>query len=173
MQLKEVADRHGKPAYLEMSSVNPVFVLNDYLEANLEKLAGETYPQIRLMTAGAKGWVLATPENNVKFSALLFSFGVPLQKDLNQPLGLMVGAVGGTPSGFFRSCPARRRPAGAGCRQKTAAMTMGLPSTEGRRRSQRRPRRVRPPPRRGRSPVTAGGRRPDWRQPPSGPPGSR
>ena len=43
MQLKEVADRYGKPAYLEMSSVNPVFVLSEYLEANGEALAGEFF----------------------------------------------------------------------------------------------------------------------------------
>jgi sialate O-acetylesterase len=34
---------------------------------------------------------------------MLFSFGLPLQKQLNVPVGLMVGAVGGTPSGFWLS----------------------------------------------------------------------
>ena len=43
MQLKEVADKYGKPVYLEMSSVNPVFVLRDYLEANLTALASEFF----------------------------------------------------------------------------------------------------------------------------------
>jgi 2,5-dioxopentanoate dehydrogenase len=43
MQLKEVADRHGKPVYLEMSSVNPVFILPDYLAANSEALAAEFF----------------------------------------------------------------------------------------------------------------------------------
>jgi len=43
----------------------------------------------------------ATPENNKKFSALLFSFGVPLQQQLDEPVGLLVGAVGGTPSGAW------------------------------------------------------------------------
>ena len=68
MQLKEVADRYGKPAYLEMSSVNPVFVLPDYLEANSEALAGEfftsctmgtgqfcTNPGLLVLPAGAQG----------------------------------------------------------------------------------------------------------------------
>ncbi|WP_394794660.1 aldehyde dehydrogenase (NADP(+)) [Armatimonas sp.] len=50
MQLKEVADRYGKPAYLEMSSVNPVFVLRDYLEANLEALAGEFFTSCTMGT---------------------------------------------------------------------------------------------------------------------------
>ena len=72
-------------------------------DPGLEKIAGESYPKLRLMTAGTKGWVESTPENNQKFSALLFSFGVPLQKELNVPLGLMVGAVGGTPSGYWLS----------------------------------------------------------------------
>lgn len=60
-----------------------------------------TYPKLRLMKRGA--WQEATPENIASFSALLFSFGVPLQKELDVPVGLMVGAVGGTPSGFWLS----------------------------------------------------------------------
>ncbi|MEY4485132.1 MAG: hypothetical protein RL693_2584, partial [Verrucomicrobiota bacterium] len=48
-------------------------------------------------------WQEATPETIKSFSALLFSFGVPLQKELDVPVGLMVGAVGGTPSGFWLS----------------------------------------------------------------------
>ena len=38
-----------------------------------------------------------------KMSALLFSFGFPLQKEIGVPLGIMVGAVGGTSSGFWLS----------------------------------------------------------------------
>ena len=72
-------------------------------DPELEKIAAATYPKLRLKSPNAQGWLEATPENNVKFSALLFSFGVPLQKDLNVPLGLMVGAVGGTPSGYWLS----------------------------------------------------------------------
>ena len=79
--------------------------VNNYVKNDpvLEKLAAATYPKLRLMTAGQKGWVEATPENNQRFSALLFSFGVPLQKELNVPLGILVGAVGGTPSGIWLS----------------------------------------------------------------------
>lgn len=43
MQLKEVADKHGKPVYLEMSSVNPIFLLPGYLEANNDALAAEFF----------------------------------------------------------------------------------------------------------------------------------
>lgn len=79
----------------------------------LAAAAKESYPKIRLMKKGAKDvWQEATPETIPGFSALLFSFGFPLQKEVDVPVGLMVGAVGGTPSGFwlseemFRSDPA-------------------------------------------------------------------
>lgn len=41
MRLKDVADRHGKPVYLEMSSVNPVFVLPGVLAERGDALADE------------------------------------------------------------------------------------------------------------------------------------
>jgi sialate O-acetylesterase len=69
----------------------------------LAQMAAETYPKIRLIRCGRKSWEEATPQSIPPFSALLFSFGVPLQKELNVPLGLMVGAVGGTPSGMWVS----------------------------------------------------------------------
>jgi sialate O-acetylesterase len=69
----------------------------------LAKLAAETYPKIRLIRCGRTSWQEATPQNIQGFSAMLFSFGVPLQKELNVPVGLMVGAVGGTPSGRWLS----------------------------------------------------------------------
>jgi sialate O-acetylesterase len=74
--------------------------------------AATAYPHLRIIRSGWKGWEASTPDSNARFSALLFSFGVPLQKELNVPVGLMVGAVGGTPSGFwltedmYRSDPA-------------------------------------------------------------------
>ncbi len=76
------------------------YVKNDPV---LAKLAAETYPKLRLIRCGRTTWLEATPQNIQSFSAMLFSFGVPLQKDLNVPLGLMVGAVGGTPSGRWLS----------------------------------------------------------------------
>lgn len=70
----------------------------------LAAAAQQTYPQLRLLRKDANAtWEQATPETNPKFSALLFSFGFPLQKELGIPVGLMVGAVGGTPSGFWLS----------------------------------------------------------------------
>jgi sialate O-acetylesterase len=67
----------------------------------LAKLAAGTYPKVRLMGSGRSGWQEADPKNNVGFSALLFAFGVRLQQDLDVPVGLIVGAVGGTPSGSW------------------------------------------------------------------------
>ncbi|MCX7045512.1 MAG: hypothetical protein NTX50_08530 [Candidatus Sumerlaeota bacterium] len=69
----------------------------------LEKIAAGTYPKLRLISKGWKGWTEATPENNTRMSAMLFAFGQPLQKELDIPVGLLVGAVGGTPSGNWLS----------------------------------------------------------------------
>jgi sialate O-acetylesterase len=70
----------------------------------LDEASKQTCPQLRLLRKDANAtWEQATPETNPKFSALLFSFGFPLQKELGVPVGLMVGAVGGTPSGFWLS----------------------------------------------------------------------
>lgn len=70
----------------------------------LDAASKQSYPHLRLLRKDPTAtWEQATPETNVKFSAMLFSFGFPLQKELNVPVGLMVGAVGGTPSGFWLS----------------------------------------------------------------------
>ena len=63
-------------------------------------IAKAPYPKLRLYRGG---WKAATPENIRGFSALLFSFGQPLQAELEIPVGLIVGAVGGTPSGRWLS----------------------------------------------------------------------
>jgi len=72
------------------------FAKND---ATLAKLAAETNPRLRLIRSRQKSWEVATPQSIPGFSALLFSFGVPLQQALDVPVGLLVGAAGGTPSG--------------------------------------------------------------------------
>ncbi|MES1165491.1 MAG: aldehyde dehydrogenase family protein [Verrucomicrobiota bacterium] len=43
LQLKEAADRAGKPIYLEMSSVNPIFILPGALEERLPAIAKELF----------------------------------------------------------------------------------------------------------------------------------
>ncbi len=84
-----------------MDMITVSYVGNDPVLAEAVK---GTYPQLRFMRKEASAvWEQATPESNLKFSALLFSFGVPLQKELGIPVGLMVGAVGGTPSGYWLS----------------------------------------------------------------------
>jgi sialate O-acetylesterase len=70
-------------------------------DAVLAQAAAGTYPKLRLLHKGRAGWEEAVPTNNFKFSALLFAFGSQLQQKLDVPVGIMVGAVGGTPSGYW------------------------------------------------------------------------
>lgn len=63
-------------------------------------VAGGPYPNLRLFRGG---WKPADEGNIGSFSAIMFSFGLPLQKELDVPVGLVVGAVGGTPSGRWLS----------------------------------------------------------------------
>lgn len=51
LALKEAADRAGKPIYLEMSSINPVFVLPGAVEERIQKLV-EEFTASCLMGAG-------------------------------------------------------------------------------------------------------------------------
>ena len=77
------------------------YTANDPVLAEASK---QTFPKVRLHRKDANAvWEQSTPETNAKFSALLFSFGYALQKEVDVPIGLMVGAVGGTPSGFWLS----------------------------------------------------------------------
>jgi sialate O-acetylesterase len=76
-------------------------------DAGLAKLAAGSYPKLRLSKSGGK-WTEATEQNINGFSAIQFAFGVGLQKELDVPVGLMVGAVGGTPSGYWLSEEAYR-----------------------------------------------------------------
>lgn len=65
-------------------------------------LAKAPYANIRLMAGGPKPiWTEATNQAVTQFSALHFAFGERLQRDLDVPIGLIVGAVGGTPSGSW------------------------------------------------------------------------
>lgn len=85
---------------------NMDMVVSSYVAGDpvLAEAANKSYPLLRLLRKDASAtWETATPESITKFSALLFSFGFPLQKQVDVPVGLMVGAVGGTPSGFWLS----------------------------------------------------------------------
>lgn len=60
------------------------------------------YPGIRLCNGGPKPqWKEADTETVSAFSALLFAFGERLHREAGVPVGLIVGAVGGTPSGAW------------------------------------------------------------------------
>ncbi|MDP6546539.1 MAG: sialate O-acetylesterase [Phycisphaerae bacterium] len=73
-------------------------------DKGLAKLvAAAPYPLIRMARGNSPGWKQATAKNVQGFSALLFAFGAPLHKELKVPVGLIVGAVGGTPSGRWLS----------------------------------------------------------------------
>jgi sialate O-acetylesterase len=65
----------------------------------LAQAATRTYPQLRLLRWNDQGWTEATPANIQQFSALFFAFGYRLQKELNVPVGLVVGSLGGSASG--------------------------------------------------------------------------
>ncbi len=68
----------------------------------LAGLATKTFPQIRHINSRGV-WQLATPQNSGGFGALLYPFGIRLHEELKVPVGLMLGAVGGTPSGYWLS----------------------------------------------------------------------
>lgn len=76
------------------------YAKNDSVLAKLA--ASAPYAKLRLIK-GNGGWSEATPQNINGFSALLFTFGLKLQQELDVPVGLMQGAVGGTPSGAWLS----------------------------------------------------------------------
>ena len=72
-------------------------------DAVLAKAAAAA-PSAKLRLIKGRGtWQEATPANVNGFSALLFAFGLRLHQELHVPVGLMLGAVGGTPSGFWLS----------------------------------------------------------------------
>lgn len=76
------------------------YAKNDETLAALVKQG--SFPIIRLMDGGPKPvWKETTGETIQRASALLFPFGERLQRELDVPIGLILGAVGGTPSGYW------------------------------------------------------------------------
>ena len=79
------------------------------------QVAAAPYPGLRLLlradrdwpNAGGR-WAVADVQSISIFSAQFFAFGVRLHQELGVPVGLMLGAVGGTPSGFWLSEEAYR-----------------------------------------------------------------
>ncbi len=85
---------------------NMEMVVSNYTSGDpvLAEIAKGNYPKLRMLTSPNLKWVEAKDINSINgFSALLFSFGYKLQKELGEdiPVGLMTGAVGGTPSGLW------------------------------------------------------------------------
>lgn len=96
--------------------------VSDYIKGDevLARAATNEWPEIRLLrqhsnVKGDMSWQRASPATIPRFSALLFSFGVPLQDGVRVPVGLLVSAVGGTPSGYWLSEEAYN--SDAGCRE--------------------------------------------------------
>ncbi|MEX0776003.1 MAG: hypothetical protein WD042_09865 [Phycisphaeraceae bacterium] len=93
---------------------------------------GRSYSRLRLITRKDTGWQQATPETIAPFSALLFSFGVPLQEKLDVPVGLLLGAVGGSPSGSWLSPEAYA--ADAACQESIARFASTFSLEEARKK---------------------------------------
>ncbi|MFT5498410.1 MAG: sialate O-acetylesterase [Kiritimatiellia bacterium] len=69
-------------------------------DPNLTRIINEgPYPKLRLFDRRSGQWRIAQTASINAFSAIHFSFGFALQHELDIPVGLMYGAVGGTPSG--------------------------------------------------------------------------
>ena len=94
-------------------------------DAPLATMIGQSVPTLRLYHGGK--WVAASPQVNGEFSALMFAFGVHLHAELKQPVGLMVGAKGGTPSGYWltQAMLDQDEPFKAAVRQQAANMDEG------------------------------------------------
>jgi sialate O-acetylesterase len=69
-------------------------------EALAELLKAAPHPKLRLYQSG---WEAATERNSFGFSALLFAFGQPLQKELGVPVGLIAASVGDSPTARWLS----------------------------------------------------------------------
>lgn len=78
--------------------------VNSYAKGDevLADLAKKSFPQVRHINSRGT-WQVATPQTSGGFGALLYPFGIRLHEELKVPVGLMLGAVGGTPSGYWLS----------------------------------------------------------------------
>jgi sialate O-acetylesterase len=68
----------------------------------LAAVVAGTHPMVRLHRGNA-GWAVSGPDVNRGFSALMLSFGVALQRELDVPVGLSVSAIGARPVTAFMS----------------------------------------------------------------------
>lgn len=110
----------------QSNMAGPVRTFKGNDEGLQKTLAAAPYPRIRLIKQGGAGWQLATPANVDAFSAILFAFGARLQTELDVPVGLLVGAVGGTPSGYWLTEEMYRSDAACQAQVKEFAKTYDL-----------------------------------------------
>lgn len=94
------------------------YMKNDSTLADLA--AAAPFPSMRLLQGGPKPeWTPADEDSVTKFSAILFAFGERLHRETGVPVGLIVGAVGGTPSGYW--IPAETYASSERCKSEVAA----------------------------------------------------
>jgi sialate O-acetylesterase len=86
----------------QSNMAHPVFLYKEK-DPVLAELVATPQPTVRLIMSRSQGWQPAGAEDAAKFSAELLTFGIRLQQELNVPVGLILGAVGGTPSGRWIS----------------------------------------------------------------------
>ncbi|MCX7010544.1 MAG: hypothetical protein NTY53_25420 [Kiritimatiellaeota bacterium] len=107
--MKATSSTEQKPQVMTITDGKATLEINDVLigevwlgsgQSNMEfttkKIDGD-YPAIRLLTK--TGWQPSIAKDFKTFSNLMWNFGRNLQKNLNVPVGLLVGAAGGTDSG--------------------------------------------------------------------------
>jgi sialate O-acetylesterase len=124
----EVKDVLVGEVWLGSGQSNMAGIIRGYkVNDDVLKKIGEAapYPQVRLMKQSA-GWQEATPANVDNFSAILFAFGARLQAELDVPVGLLLGAVGGTPSGHWLTEEMYRGDAAAQAQLKEFAATYDI-----------------------------------------------
>jgi NADP-dependent aldehyde dehydrogenase len=91
LRLKDAADRAGKPIYLEMSSINPVFILPGALEERLDAIATELFTSCSLGTGQfcTKPGLVIVPDGSPG-EALVQA----LASRFEAPPGILLGADG-------------------------------------------------------------------------------
>jgi len=138
------------------------YVENDPVLA--DALAKGPYPRVRLFRSlglARDTWTEATPSDMEAFSALLLAFGLRLEAELQVPVGLVLGAVGGTAAASWiredalRADPASQEaiaayaqtydPKRAQARYERALETWGEAQSRAVREATRPPRKPLPP----------------------------
>ncbi|MEJ6779866.1 MAG: sialate O-acetylesterase [Akkermansiaceae bacterium] len=98
----EIKDVLVGEVWLGAGQSNMAYGTRHYIEVDADlKSAIESGPYPTLKIFRNNQWQSANSESVQNFSAILFSFGHHLHRELKVPVGLMYGAVNGTPSGSW------------------------------------------------------------------------